>query len=127
MKKVLKIILFIILFIVVITIAIIAYVKLTHEPNWYIEENAVQSKSHPFAGFWKNKGCNDNFGWAIGPAGKNLYYISFCGPGGCFAEGTYRPNTTIIDDEKYNVVDENTIDFLSSDGWSSHVRCPSRT
>ena len=89
-------------------------------------KNAVKTELHPYSGFWKDENCNDSFGWAIGPAGEGLYYISFCGPGGCFAEGTYRPNTTIINDPKYNVADENTIDFWSQSGWSTHVRGPGR-
>ena len=127
MKRIFKILLFTILFLVLITISIIAYLWITHEPNWHIEKNAVRSESHPYAGFWKDENCNDGFGWAIGPAGDNLYYISFCGPGGCFAEDTYRDNTTIVDDPKYNITDENTIDFWSRSGWSTHVRCPGRT
>ena len=97
------------------------------EPNWHVEKNAIPSETHPLAGFYKDEGCKGSWGWAIGPAGEKEYYISFCGPGGCFAEGTYRPNTTIYNDGNYQVIDENTIEFLSDGGWSKHVRCPSRT
>lgn len=103
------------------------YFGLNSEPNWHVERNAVPSKSHPLAGFYKDEGCGDSWGWAIGPANKTEYYISFCGPGGCFAEGTYRPNTTIQNDSNYEVVDVNTIKFKNDEGWTTHVRCPSRT
>lgn len=105
----------------------IMYFGLNSEPNWHVEKNAVRSESHPLAGFYKDEGCKDPWGWAIGPINNTQYYISFCGPGGCFAEGTYRPNTPIYGDSKYEVVDENTIKFLSKEGWSTHVRCLSRT
>lgn len=97
------------------------------EPNWHVEQSAIPSSSHPLAGFYKGDDCKDPWGWAVGPAGDDKYYISFCGPGGCFAEGTYRPNTSIVGDPNYQVIDENTIKFKSDDGWSTHVRCKSRT
>jgi hypothetical protein len=123
MKRILKIILYLILAIVLLATCVAVYFWYTHEPNWYVERNAVKSESHPYAGFWKGENCKDNFGWAIGPVGENLYYISFCGPGGCFKEDTYRPNTDIVNDLKYNIIDENTIAFWSKNGWSTHVRC----
>lgn len=119
--------LYTLLALLLIIASVIFYIWFTHESNWHIKKNAVKTELHPYSGFWKDENCNDSFGWAIGPAGEGLYYISFCGPGGCFAEGTYRPNTTIINDPKYNVADENTIDFWSQSGWSTHVRCPGRT
>jgi hypothetical protein len=127
MKRFFKILAYIIAIIVALVLLAVGYLWFMHEPNWHVEKNAVRSESHPLAGFWKGENCNDDFGWAIGPAGEGLYYISFCGPGGCFAEGTYRENTTIINDPKYNVVGENTIKFLSQGSWSTHVRCPGRT
>jgi hypothetical protein len=97
------------------------------EPNWHVEKNAVPTESHPLAGFYKEETCNDPWGWAIGPANEKEYYISFCGPGGCFEAGTYRSNTTVYNDPKYKVINNDKIMFLSKSGWSTHVRCPSRT
>jgi len=105
----------------------VRYFSENSEPNWHIAENAVKSDSHPLAGFFKDRDCNDPWGWAIGPAGEKEYYISFCGPGGCFEENTYRPNTTIYNDQNYKVVSSDVIMFLSDGEWSTHVRCPSRT
>jgi hypothetical protein len=62
------------------------------------------------AGFYKDK-ASENFGWAIGPNEDGTYYISFCGPGGCFKPGTYLPNTTIVNDPNYEVIDNDTIKF----------------
>jgi hypothetical protein len=96
-------------------------------PNWQVEEKARPSKTHPLAGFWKAKDCRLDAGLAIGPMGERTYYVSFCGPGGCFAEGTYRPETTLYGDPTYRVIDENTIEVV---GWlgtrDRYVRCPGR-
>ena len=127
MKTFFKIIFYSVLTIVFIIILGFIYLKVTNEPHWHLETNAIKSESHPYAGFWKSENCNNDWGWAIGPANENTYYISFCGPGGCFKEGTYRPNTTIINDEKYKIIDENTIQAWSEYGWHKHVRCASRT
>lgn len=40
----------------------------------------IATASHPYAGFWKDRHCEDAFGQAIAPAGPNLYSVSFCGP-----------------------------------------------
>jgi hypothetical protein len=89
------------------------------------EKLAVPSKEYPLAGFWK-RDRSDNFGLAIAPAGNGLYSISFCGPGGCFKPGTYRPNSKIIGDKDYKVIDNDNIDVSAVGGFARHVRCPSR-
>lgn len=127
MKRAFKILLYILLAFVLIIIGIVVYKKATHDPNWHVEQNAIKSETHPLAGFWKEDGCSDSWGLAIGPAGEGQYYISFCGPGGCFAENTYRPNTTIKEDPKYSVTNENYIEVWSKSGWSTYTRCPGRT
>ncbi len=101
------------------------YTDVNSETNWHVEKNAVPSKSHPLSGFYKYEDCKEPWGWAVGAANEREYYISFCGPGGCFAEGTYRANTTIYNDPKYEVIDKNTIKFLTDGKWTTHVRCPS--
>jgi len=90
------------------------------------EKAAVPSASHPYAGFWKEGGCANNFGVAIAPAGDSRYSISFCGPGGCFEPGTYRPNTTLSGDPNYRIVDDNNIELRTITGYSKYVRCPKR-
>jgi len=81
-------------------------------PHREVEAQAVPSESHPLAGFWKAS-CDDpeeDFGLAIGPMGSDTYYVSFCGPGGCFAKGDYRPITKLVGDPKYRVLDNDTIE-----------------
>ena len=106
----------------------IAQTRLTsrHDLDHIAEKLAVPSQSHPLAGFWKDGDCSDDFGLAIAPAGKGLYSVSFCGPGGCFVPGTYRPNSRIVGDRSYRVVNNNTIDVEGRDGFTRSIRCPSR-
>ena len=59
------------------------------------------SGTHPFVGFWKDGHCDDDFGLSIAASGPETYSVSFCGPGGCFEPGTYRPNTPIVGDPAY--------------------------
>lgn len=95
-------------------------------PHWEVERGAVASASYPLAGFWKSPDCSSGpFGLAIGPMGTGKYYVSFCGPGGCFQKGTYRPVTTLYNDPHYRVIDDNTIEIVDRSGerW---VRCPRR-
>src|SRR5437773_5469636 len=74
-----------------------------YPPDRTAEELAVRSEDYPLAGFWKIK-KSDEWGLAIAPAGDGYYSISFCGPGGCFKPGTYRPNSKIIGDSSYRVI-----------------------
>lgn len=94
-------------------------------PHWESEHDAVPSKSHPFAGFWKSD-LSDTFGLAIGPYGEGKYYVSFCGPGGCFAKGDYRPITSLTNDTTYRIIDANTIEVQGRDGFSKYYRSKGR-
>jgi hypothetical protein len=90
------------------------------------EKTAVPTMTHPYAGFWKEPGCADRFGLAIAPVDRALYSVSFCGPGGCFTPGTYRPNTKLIGDPHYRLIDNNTIEVRTAVGFSKYVRCGQR-
>jgi hypothetical protein len=101
--------------------------SLNDAPNWQVQENARRSETHPLGGFWKLGNCSSDAGLAIGPTRENTYYVSFCGPGGCFAEGTYRPETRIIGDPTYRVLGENAIEVKGWIGtWQKYVRCKAR-
>lgn len=76
-----------------------------------------------FSGFWKVN-CEDAFGLQIKPAEGSLYSVSFCGPGGCFEPGTYRPNTPIAGDPKYRVVNQSTITVKGRNGSeTTYTKC----
>jgi len=93
--------------------------------NRRAEKAAVPTQTHPYAGFWKEGSCAEQFGLAIAPAGE-LYSVSFCGPGGCFAPGTYRPNTKLVGDPQYRIINNDTIEISGAGGFEKYVRCPSR-
>ena len=95
------------------------------EPNWHIEKQAKKSRTHPWAGFWKKNPKHDH-GLAIGPAGDGLYYVSFCGPSGCFEKGQYRADSSIENDPDYRIIDANSIEVKTKRGFSRYVRAKSR-
>lgn len=76
---------------------------------------------YPLVGFWENH-CSDNFGLSIAEAGNGFYSVSFYGRG-CFKPGTYRPNTKIVGDSEYKIIDNNTIQVRGVDGLSTYKRC----
>lgn len=89
--------------------------------------NAVQSlnrdPTYPLTGFWKGS-CTEDFGLLIEPTKEAATYsISFCGPGGCFKPGTYRPNSLIAGDPMYRIVDKDTIEVQASDRFLKYIRC----
>jgi hypothetical protein len=94
-------------------------------PNWQVEHDAQPSETHPYGGFWKIEAQNE-FGLAIGPHGKDSYYVSFCGPGGCFAKGEYRPFTSLVGDPTYRIVDNNQIDVQGREGFTAYHRSAGR-
>ena len=88
---------------------------------------AAGAAEEGFTGFWKTD-CTHAFGLQIKPFGEpGLYSVSFCGPGGCFEPGTYRPNTKIRDDPNYQVVSEREIRVRGRDGWHTYFKCTAET
>jgi hypothetical protein len=81
-----------------------------------------------YTGFWK-KVCTDAFGISIKPSNDKKYSVSFCGPGGCFAPGTWKPNTTIEGDPSYRIVDSDTLEVQVQKGgrWDRYKKCTSET
>lgn len=101
------------------------------KPSREAELTAIATVDFPYAGFWKPNDCTPAWGLAITPAGRaGLYSVSFCGPGGCFEPGTYRPNTTLTNDEKYWVIDIDTMEVRGcgefAHSTTRYVRCPGR-
>lgn len=105
---------------------VLAYASFRYEPNWNVEENAVRDAAHPLAGFWKQDDCEDPWGLAIGPVTPDLYYIAYCGPGGCVDKGANRPYTNIVNDPDFKVLAPDRIKHLTVNGWTTLVRCPGR-
>jgi hypothetical protein len=78
-----------------------------------------------FTGFWKVN-CTDAFGVQIKKQPGNLFSVSFCGPGGCFAPGEWVPNTPIIGDPKYRILNPTNIEIRGK-GWTRYTRCTTDT
>jgi hypothetical protein len=84
------------------------------------------NKTSDFTGFWKAN-CTDAFGVQIKKQPGNLFSVSFCGPGGCFAPGQWMPNTTIIGDAKYRVLNPTTIEIGNGQQWTRYTKCTTDT
>jgi hypothetical protein len=83
---------------------------------------AACSSPTDFTGFWKGN-CSDAFGVQIKRQPGNLFSVSFCGPGGCFGPGEWMPNTPIIGDPKYRVINATTLEIEHGQGWDRYTRC----
>lgn len=85
---------------------------------------AACNKPADFTGFWKTS-CTDAFGIQIKKQTGNLFSVSFCGPGGCFAPGQWMPNSPIVGDPKYRVLSPTTIEIghEGGQGWTRYTRC----
>ena len=79
-----------------------------------------------FTGFWKVN-CSDAFGVQIKRQPSNLFSISFCGPGGCFGPGEWTPNSPIIGDPNYRVINATILEIKHGQGWTRYTRCTTDT
>jgi hypothetical protein len=87
----------------------------------------ASASQREYTGFWKTE-CSLAFGLQIAPVNESLYSVSFCGPGGCFKPGTYRPNTPIEGDALYEVVSSSEIIVKASNaGSTTYHKCTSNT
>lgn len=91
--------------------------------------NASQSlnraSGYPLTGFWKGS-CSADYGLLIEPTKVvRVYSVSPCGVRGCYRPGTFHPNSTISNDPKYHVVDNNTIVIYDYGGEraTQYIRC----
>lgn len=83
-------------------------------------------KPADFTGFWKTN-CTDAFGVQIKKQPGNLFSVSFCGPGGCSAPGEWMPNTAIVGDPKYQLVNATTLEIQYGEGWHRFTKCTTDT
>ena len=86
----------------------------------------VKSPPPDLIGFWKGR-CSDAFGVQIKQQAANLYSVSFCGPGGCFEPGTWQPNTPIVGDPHYRLINSATLALQHGDGWQTYTKCTTDT
>lgn len=83
------------------------------------EANAEHGR---YNGLWK-KGCKDKTGLQIQNFEADLYFVSFCGRGGCMPPNEKRPDTTVEGDPNYNVIDDDNIQILEDDEWKDYIKC----
>lgn len=90
--------------------------------------SALGVQSGAFTGFWKTN-CEDAFGLQIMSFGEEgNYSVSFCGSGGCFKPGTYRPPTTIENDPAYEVISHDHIKVVGKGGSrTDYYKCTEDT
>ena len=80
-------------------------------------------KSFPFIGFWK-RDCKDTSGLAIDKTEDRKYSVSYCTSTDCYKPGTEMPNTTLVDDPRYRIIDNNTIEIeIAGDYYWRYYRC----
>lgn len=82
----------------------------------------VKSAPPDFTGFRKGR-CSDAFGVQIRKQTENLFSVSFCGPGGCFDPGTWKPNTPIVGDPHYRQINPITLAIQHGDSWQTYTKC----
>lgn len=85
-------------------------------PDFMTNSFNVQSKiqydpAYPYIGFWKND-CSDSFGLVVEKAEEGMYFVRFCGPGGCFGKG---PLSRVKFGEKFiTIISDSTIGVPTS-------------
>lgn len=86
----------------------------------------VKNTPPDLTGFWKGH-CSDAFGVQIKKQTANLFSVSFCGSGDCFEPGTWEPNTPIVGDPHYRLINPATLAIEHSGGWETYTKCTTDT
>jgi uncharacterized RDD family membrane protein YckC len=80
-------------------------------------------ESFPFIGFWK-RDCKNTVGLAIDKTDDGKYSVSYCTSTDCYKPGTEMPNTSLVDDSRYRIIDNNTIEIQIADEYYwRYYRC----
>ena len=93
----------------------VALIAIAQHCSHALAYDTVTHAAADFTGMWKQD-CEEKFGLQIKPASDDLYSVSFCGPGGCFKPGTYRPNTKIVGDSMYEVLSNSALKIKQVNG-----------
>lgn len=75
-----------------------------------IEATIKPDLNYPYLGIWKTH-PTDNFGVIIDKVSDGEYSVSYFGPGGRFRPGTWMPNTTLVNDSSYRIIDKDVIEI----------------
>jgi hypothetical protein len=85
-------------------------------------DDAGANKSFPFEGYWQTK-CGDNSGIVIMHVTGAEFSVQFCSGAGCSDPGKYKPNTSIINDTDYKIIDEKHMYIKDHFGNRKYTLC----
>lgn len=106
----------------ILVLVVFQGMPLSHNPNTReVVSNLRPTEDMPYVGFWKTSRFVSH-GIAIAPAQEGFYSVSFCGPGGCFEPGKWTPNTKLVDDPHYRIIDMDTIQILGKSEVTTYHR-----
>lgn len=74
-------------------------------------QNKIQyDPAYPYIGFWKTD-CSESFGLVVEKANEGMYFVRFCGPGGCVGKG---PLSRVKLGETVKIINDSTMGFPTS-------------
>lgn len=80
------------------------------------------SGTYPLSGFWRVE-CSVDAGLDVRPTDEaGLYLVTFCGATGCLDGSAEK--TPILDDRKYRIPNDQTLEVVSALGVARFHRCP---
>ena len=82
----------------------------------------TSSTALPFEGYWQTS-CSHNSGILIMYAGGTEFSIQFCSGEGCSDPGKYKPNTSIINDPDYEIIDDTHMKIKDHFGFRTYTLC----
>jgi len=115
----------VVLSIIVIIVRMLGHTLDTSRNSTNANQTLKRAQGYPLTGFWKGDYSQD-YGLLIEPTKEiGIYSISPCGVRGCYPPGKFHPNSSIVNDSKYRVIDDNTIVVYEDGGESAtnYKRC----
>lgn len=87
-----------------------------------VAQHLVYDKNFPFVGFWKVE-PGDDVGLVVNKTPDGKYAVWSCSPRGAIEVESLSP-TTLVDDKRFNIVNEDTIEVLDKTGgqFTTYVR-----
>lgn len=80
------------------------------------------NRTLPFEGYWQTN-CSDNSGILFTYVGGTEFSVQFCSGIGCSDPGKYKPNTSIINDPDYKIIDDTHMYIKDHFGFRKYTLC----
>ncbi len=96
--------------------------SLYNSPKKEPKDDTELNKPFPFEGYWQTN-CGHNSGIVIMHVGGAEFSVQFCSGAGCSDPGKYKPNTSIIDDPDYEIVDDTHMFIKDHFGKRKYTLC----